>query len=184
MGAWRPKHVEWLCRNKTCTVLHQVGVSFDLYCAARKHKIKMWAYIGLLRTIYAGLLETKIIFNKLGHFGFCSKFESVGGDGGMPRGWPLEDDQSERTRRLQISSGLLVDCSHYQRLFGDETWPAVSGVEGMETGLHVSNWAWSLVPTESKNCTSRLDCSIRRHVCLVTNCDWNFQMSCRFGVDK
>jgi len=29
MGAWRPKHVEWLCRNKTCTVLHQVGVSFD-----------------------------------------------------------------------------------------------------------------------------------------------------------
>jgi len=30
MGAWRPKHVEWLCRNKTCTVLHQVGVLFDL----------------------------------------------------------------------------------------------------------------------------------------------------------
>jgi len=25
----RPKHVEWLYRNKTCTVLHQVGVSFD-----------------------------------------------------------------------------------------------------------------------------------------------------------
>ena len=34
MGAWRTKHVEWLCRNKTCTVLHQVGVLFDLlYCA-------------------------------------------------------------------------------------------------------------------------------------------------------
>ena len=30
MGAWRPKHVECLCRNKTCTVLHQVGVLFDL----------------------------------------------------------------------------------------------------------------------------------------------------------
>jgi hypothetical protein len=29
MGAWRPKHVEWPCRNKTCTVLHQAGVSFD-----------------------------------------------------------------------------------------------------------------------------------------------------------
>jgi hypothetical protein len=29
-GCLRPKHVEWLCRNKTCTVLHQVGVSFDL----------------------------------------------------------------------------------------------------------------------------------------------------------
>ena len=25
-GRLRPKHVEWLCRNKTCTVLHQVGV--------------------------------------------------------------------------------------------------------------------------------------------------------------
>ena len=30
MGAWRPKHVEWLCRNKTCTLLHQVGILFDL----------------------------------------------------------------------------------------------------------------------------------------------------------
>ena len=37
----RPKHVEWLCRNKTCTVLHQVGVLFDLYYDARKHKIKI-----------------------------------------------------------------------------------------------------------------------------------------------
>ena len=40
-GRLRPKHVEWLCRNKTCTVLHQVGVSFDLYYVARKHKIKI-----------------------------------------------------------------------------------------------------------------------------------------------
>jgi len=24
-GRLRPKHVEWLCRNKTCTALHQVG---------------------------------------------------------------------------------------------------------------------------------------------------------------
>ena len=29
-GRLRPKHVEWLCRNKTCTILHQVGVSFEL----------------------------------------------------------------------------------------------------------------------------------------------------------
>ena len=35
------QHVEWLCRNKTCTMLHQVGVSFDLYYDARKHKIKI-----------------------------------------------------------------------------------------------------------------------------------------------
>jgi len=40
MGAWRPKHVEWLCRNKTCTVLHQVGVLFDLYYDPRKRKSK------------------------------------------------------------------------------------------------------------------------------------------------
>ena len=33
--------VEWICRNKTCTVLHQVGVSFDLYYDARKRKIKI-----------------------------------------------------------------------------------------------------------------------------------------------
>ena len=25
LHVWHPKHVEWLCRNKTCTVLHQVG---------------------------------------------------------------------------------------------------------------------------------------------------------------
>ena len=32
-----------LCRNKTCTVLHQVGVSFDLYYDARKGPNKeMW----------------------------------------------------------------------------------------------------------------------------------------------
>ena len=30
-GRLRPKHVEWLCRNKACTVMHQVGVSFDLW---------------------------------------------------------------------------------------------------------------------------------------------------------
>ena len=29
------------CRNKTCTVLHQVGVLFDLYYDARKHKSKI-----------------------------------------------------------------------------------------------------------------------------------------------
>ena len=39
-----PEHVEWPCRNKTCTVLHQVGVSFDLYYDARKHKIKICIY--------------------------------------------------------------------------------------------------------------------------------------------
>ena len=40
-GRLRTKHVECLCRNKICTVSHQVGVSFDLYYDARKHKIKI-----------------------------------------------------------------------------------------------------------------------------------------------
>ena len=43
------KHVEWPCRNKTCTVLHQVGVSFDLYYDARKHKIKIYAQCSVTR---------------------------------------------------------------------------------------------------------------------------------------
>jgi hypothetical protein len=34
-GRLSPKHVDCLCRNKTYTVLHQVGVSFDLYYDAR-----------------------------------------------------------------------------------------------------------------------------------------------------
>jgi len=35
-GRLCPKHEEWLCRNKTCRVLHQIGVSFPftihIYC--------------------------------------------------------------------------------------------------------------------------------------------------------
>ena len=30
MGAWRPKHVEKVCSNKICALLHQVGVLFNL----------------------------------------------------------------------------------------------------------------------------------------------------------
>ena len=44
-GRLRPKHVQWLCRNKTCTVLHQVGVSFDLSsfcsCCYRSVRLKL-----------------------------------------------------------------------------------------------------------------------------------------------
>jgi hypothetical protein len=38
-GRLRPKHVECACRNKPCTVLHQVGASFDLsFCVSTKRK--------------------------------------------------------------------------------------------------------------------------------------------------
>ena len=30
MGAWRPKHVEKVCSNKICVLLHHVGVLFNL----------------------------------------------------------------------------------------------------------------------------------------------------------
>ena len=51
MGAWRLKHVEWLCRNKTCTVLHQVGVLFD--------------FLVLLYTIYPSAQYIIISINRL-----------------------------------------------------------------------------------------------------------------------
>ena len=50
-GAWRPKHVEWLYRNKTCTVLHQVRVLFDLHYDARKHKNKKFVITSALDTV-------------------------------------------------------------------------------------------------------------------------------------
>ena len=61
MGAWRPKHVEWLCRNKTCTVLHQVGVSFDLlYCSLKpNHSILMCTF-----PPYNGLPPLTITYHK------------------------------------------------------------------------------------------------------------------------
>ena len=36
---------------KTCTVLHQVGVSFDLYYDARKHKIKNKGVLCVIHTV-------------------------------------------------------------------------------------------------------------------------------------
>ena len=59
-GRLRPKHVEWLCRNKTCTVLHQVGVSFDLYYNARKHKIKTLDLSNWLYSVIPVLLSHTI----------------------------------------------------------------------------------------------------------------------------
>ena len=41
-GRLRPKHVEWPCRNKTCTVLHQDGVLFDLHNIIFLECLNMW----------------------------------------------------------------------------------------------------------------------------------------------
>jgi len=62
-GRLRSKHVEWLCRNKTCTVLHQVGVSFDLYYDARKHKIKIWRCDDLPATLTHVPVATVLVLN-------------------------------------------------------------------------------------------------------------------------
>jgi len=59
MGAWRSKHVEWLCRNKTCTVSIQVGVLFDLYYDARKHKSKISRKLLSMITKYQIMVQVK-----------------------------------------------------------------------------------------------------------------------------
>ena len=59
-GRLRPKHVEWPCRDKNCTVLHQVGVSFGTnsflitslsysstcfeHCCAHRQEVKIVLY--------------------------------------------------------------------------------------------------------------------------------------------
>ena len=53
-GRLRPKHVEWLCRNKTCTVLHQVDVSFDL--------VYLYSTAHLLFRLFAKLRKATISF--------------------------------------------------------------------------------------------------------------------------
>ena len=48
MGAWRPKHVEKVCSNKICILLHHVGVLFN----------SIWCFVldknGLLAASYKG----------------------------------------------------------------------------------------------------------------------------------
>ena len=60
-GRKRPKHVEWLCRNKTCTVLHQVGVSFELYYDARKYKIKRCGKYITTDIIHLGIVRRCVV---------------------------------------------------------------------------------------------------------------------------
>ena len=58
-GRLRPKHVECACRNKTCTVLHQVGVSFDLsFCVSTKRKSTNEVRVSHALTF--GMLDTPI----------------------------------------------------------------------------------------------------------------------------
>ena len=80
-GRLRPKHVEWLCKNKTCTVLHQVGVSFDLYYDARKHKIKssLWTCdLGLLLQVFRLKFYTYLPYLLEGWFPHtCLHFDRV-----------------------------------------------------------------------------------------------------------
>ena len=47
-GCLRSKHVEWLCRNKTCTVLHQVGfyLTYTMIHGKTKLKNEEQFYIG------------------------------------------------------------------------------------------------------------------------------------------
>ena len=40
-GRLRPKLLEWPCRNKTFTVLHQVGVSFDFILRIKERETRL-----------------------------------------------------------------------------------------------------------------------------------------------
>ena len=69
-GHMRPKHVEWLCRNKTCTVLHQVDVSFDFYYISRQAVSKINAnrnsQLKSIRNRETNIiLENLILFTKI-----------------------------------------------------------------------------------------------------------------------
>jgi len=67
-GRLRPKHVEWPYINKTCTVLHQVGVSFDLYYDARSTKLKNEVSI-------SEQAEHEVLFEDIGYVDFRSGAE-------------------------------------------------------------------------------------------------------------
>ena len=77
-GRLRPKRVEWLCRNKTCIVLHQVGVSFELYYDARKHKIQIPLFpIYLQNPIWLTDWNVyHLCYNYVTCFAFCLKVQT------------------------------------------------------------------------------------------------------------
>jgi len=53
MGAWRPKHVEKVCSNKICILLHHVGVLFNLilWCTETQNLKKIVRHIEVLHVI-------------------------------------------------------------------------------------------------------------------------------------
>ena len=59
------KNVKWLCRNKTWTVLHKVGVSFDLYYDARKHKIKIYKEVSVVPRHFSDDRFVNVTFFKI-----------------------------------------------------------------------------------------------------------------------
>ena len=87
-GRLRPKHVELLCRNKTCTVLHQLGVSFD-FTLCSSHIIHMIiATIQIETKAHNFTLLTLVpwsLTQSQGHYGhnlavvqLCNAYESHG----------------------------------------------------------------------------------------------------------
>jgi len=71
-GRLGPKHVEWLCRNKTCTVLHQVGVSFDFWPYSRFYVTHTLHFI----TIYI-IRHIHSVRHRLSHVSAATCFGTV-----------------------------------------------------------------------------------------------------------
>ena len=58
MGAWRPKHVEKVCNNKICILLHHVGVLFNL--AVPKLRLAVLEPLSLCQKLRLSALKLRI----------------------------------------------------------------------------------------------------------------------------
>jgi len=76
MGAWRPKHVEKVCSNKICILLHHVGVLFNLnvHCVKVQENnimsqvIPVWSKIGLRSSFFCSVTQRTLVI-VYRHFG-------------------------------------------------------------------------------------------------------------------
>ena len=84
------------CRYKTCIVLDQVGVSFDLYYDARKHKIKIQVYLICFIIITLQLPCKKP--------GMCGRYSD------HTAGWDDLGEESGRVRDLPLLENVQNGC--------------------------------------------------------------------------
>jgi len=101
MGAWRPKHVEKVCSNKTCILLHHVGVLFNLILWCTKANLEI-DFILLMMGAWRPKHVEKVCSNKtcilLHHVGVLFNLMSLA----------VWENAGERTRRAHRRWGPNV----------------------------------------------------------------------------